>query len=41
MRILHLLAQRPGLTGSGVYLQSIVRLADAEAVDRCFHISDN
>ncbi|MDP8321520.1 MAG: glycosyltransferase family 4 protein [Candidatus Stygibacter australis] len=30
MRILHLLAQRPGLTGSGVYLQSIVRLADAE-----------
>jgi glycosyltransferase involved in cell wall biosynthesis len=28
MRILHLLAQRPGFTGSGVYLQSIVRLAD-------------
>lgn len=30
MKILHLLAQRPGFTGSGVYLQSIVRLADAE-----------
>ncbi|MDP8220736.1 MAG: glycosyltransferase family 4 protein [Candidatus Stygibacter frigidus] len=30
MRILHLLAQRPGFTGSGVYLQSIVRLADAD-----------
>ena len=29
MKILHLLAQRPGLTGSGVYLQSMVRLADA------------
>ena len=30
MRILHLLAQRPGLIGSGVYLQSMVRLADAD-----------
>ncbi|MCF7911933.1 MAG: glycosyltransferase family 4 protein [Candidatus Cloacimonetes bacterium] len=30
MKILHLLAQKPGFTGSGVYLQSIVRLADAE-----------